>query len=81
VRSLFTLGGLTVLVLVIGMLAKQQLSTPLRTTVTTAAPGSDRSAQQPLVTQPADISRQVQQELNSAANEAAKRLEQLEGKP
>jgi hypothetical protein len=75
-RGTLTFGGLILVVLAIGLVAKKQLSTPIKTT---AQPASNGRTQQ-VLTKPAEIPKQVQHELNSAANEAAKRLERLEGK-
>jgi hypothetical protein len=76
VRSALTFGGLILVVLAIGLIAKKQLSIPVKITAQPASNGST----QPVLTKPAEIPKQVQQELNGAANEAAKRLEQIEGK-
>lgn len=85
-RGTLTFGGLIVVILIIGMLAKKQLSTPIYITPaglqtsSGSTQGHIQGSTQQVLTKPADISKQVQQELNNAANKAAKRLEQVEGK-
>jgi hypothetical protein len=71
-RALFSLGLIVVVVVMIGMLIKKQLNT------TVAVPSTAQSA--PTMVKPAEVPKQVQQELNNAAAETAKRLEQIEGK-
>jgi hypothetical protein len=72
-RALFSLVGILIVVAVVGVLIKRQLNTQLQVpSVSQGVPTSIKTV---------DVPKQVQQDLNNAANETAKRLEQLEGKP
>jgi hypothetical protein len=72
-RGMFGLIGVILVVAAIGLVAKRQLSTPV------AVPAVSGTASNTSV-KPTEIPKQVQQELNNAMNDAAKRLEQAEGK-
>jgi hypothetical protein len=72
VRALFSLGVIVAAVAIVGLLVKKQLTTQIQ------VPSATQAA--PTQLKPIEVPKQVQQELNNAANEAAKRLEQVEGK-
>ncbi|MFM2399676.1 MAG: hypothetical protein RL341_1833 [Pseudomonadota bacterium] len=72
-RALFSLGVIVAAIVVTGMLVKKQLQTPV--SVPSATQGAPA-----IMVKPADVSKQVQQELEKAAAEAAKRIDQAEGK-
>jgi hypothetical protein len=72
-RALFSLVGILIAVAVVGVLIKRQLNTQLQ------VPSVSQGAPTPI--KAVDVPKQVQQDINNAANEATKRLEQLEGKP
>ena len=71
-RGVFGLISLIFTLVIIGLVAKQQLSAMHANTVEPGASGA------PSVGQPANLPQQVQADLDRAAQDAAKRLQQAE---
>ena len=77
-RGAFGLIGLVLALLIVALVAKKQMQavtvSPASSGAMSSGPASGLDA-----TRPAALPQQVQQELDRAAQEAAKRLEQAEG--
>jgi Na+-transporting methylmalonyl-CoA/oxaloacetate decarboxylase gamma subunit len=71
-RALFLFGLIVAVIVVIGSLIKRQLTAPI--SVPSATQGAAK------MVKPSGASEQVQHELEKAAAEAAKRIDQVEGK-
>jgi Mg2+/citrate symporter len=77
-RALFSIVGLLMVLVIVGMLVKKQMSNTVAVPAISvpSASGSSPTAQ----VKPADVPAQVKRELDAAAAQAAKRVETEESK-